>query len=241
VTTAPKPAGPPAVTALAASRTSETTNYEVSKTVTHTIAPRGQLARLSVAVVLDDDHLSEKDANGLVKTTSKPRSAADLQRIQGLVAAAVGLDPDRGDQLTVENIAFGDPGLEDQMLPPAGWWRRIGPQSAYGLLDFARVAVVLVIGVVALLAVLRPMARRALRLPQATVLPPGAVIAGTTPRTVEDLQSDIEAEIDAGLAAKIGESRRLPALTRRIAKVADEEPEHLARLVRSMLMEEEAK
>jgi flagellar M-ring protein FliF len=240
VTTTPKPAAPVAPNAVLASRTSETANYEVSKTVKHTIAPRGRLARLSVAVVLDDDRVSAKDANGETKTTSKPRSTADLQRIHSLVAAAVGFDESRGDQLTVENIAFGDQGLEEQ-APPSGWRQRIVDRVSTNAFDIARLAVVLILGSVALFAVLKPMARRALRLPQATLLPPGAIIAGEQPRTVADLQSDIEAEIDAGLAAKAGESRKLPALTRRIAKVAEDEPEHLARLVRSMLTEEPAK
>ena len=39
----------------------------------------------------------------------KPWEAGGMQRIQGLVAAAVGLDTERGDQLTVENIAFETP------------------------------------------------------------------------------------------------------------------------------------
>jgi flagellar biosynthesis/type III secretory pathway M-ring protein FliF/YscJ len=85
------------------------------------------------------------------------------------------------------------------------------------------------------------MARRALRLPQAALRPAGTVTAGSLPRTVADLQNDIEAEIDASVAAKGGEARRLPALTRRIAKAADQEPEHLARIVRGMLAEEDAK
>lgn len=247
VTTAPAAAaaipGTPAAAAAAllASRTSETANYEVSKTVTHRIAPVGALARLSVAVVLDDDRVSARDAAGVVKTTTKARSAADLQRIHKLVAAAVGFDAERGDQLTVENIAFGEQGLED-FAAPEGWWRRTAPRFvdrlANGALDFARIGVVVGIGLVALLFVLKPMARRALRLPQAALRPSGTVVAGSIPRTVADLQNDIEAEIDAGIAAKNGESRRLPALTRRLA---NQEPEHLARIMRGMLAEEEAK
>jgi flagellar M-ring protein FliF len=238
-------AGTPAAAAgaLVASRTSDTSNYEVSKTVTHRIAPVGALARLSVAVVLDDDRVTAKDAAGVVKTTNKARSAADLQRIHGLVAAAVGFDAERGDQLTVENIAFGEQGLDD-FTPPEGWWRRTAPQFAdrvaNGALDVARIGVVLGIGLVALLFVLKPMARRALRLPQAALRPAGTVTAGSLPRTVADLQNDIEAELDASIAPK-GEARRVPALTRRIAKVADQEPEHLARIVRGMLAEEDAK
>jgi flagellar M-ring protein FliF len=242
VTTAPTAAAAAAsaVTAVAASRTSETTNYEIGRTTTHTIAPPGQLARLSVAVVLDDDHTTAKDANGALTTTSKPRTPEELQRIQSLVAAAVGLDTERGDQITVENIAFGDQGLEEPALPVA-WWPRLVDGTSNNALHLLRIGVVLVIGIVAVLVVLKPMARWALRLPRATV-PAVAVLAadGTGARTVADLQNDIEAEIDAGIAAAGSEAaRRLPALTRRMVKVADKEPEHLARLVRTLLAEGE--
>jgi flagellar M-ring protein FliF len=198
---------------------------------------------LSVAVVLDDIHSTATGADGAVTTTSRPRTAAELQRIQSLVSAAVGLDADRGDQVTVENIAFGNQVVEEPTPPAEGWWPRVTTRVSNGALDLGRLAVVLIIGIVALLVVLKPMARWALQLPRAATLPPGAVIAGvagTPPRSVADLQNDIEAEIDAGLAAAGSDSsRRLPVLTRRMAKVADEQPEHLARLVRTLLAEGE--
>src|SRR6185503_9500873 len=42
------PAGP--------AHTAETTNYEVSKLTRHSLQPRGDITRLSVAVLLDDGH-----------------------------------------------------------------------------------------------------------------------------------------------------------------------------------------
>ncbi len=241
VTTARPPST--VVAPTSATRMSETTNYEVSKVTKHTIVPRGRLSRLSVAVVLDDDRVVTQDGSGEPKTTTKPRTPEDLKRIQGLVAAAVGLDPARGDQITVENIAFDDVNLD--MQPPAGgWWMRIGgprfvEKIGDGVSDLARAAVVLVLGLVALFAVLKPMARRALRLPNAT-LPPGTIVNGVQQaRTVADLEGDIEAQLDAAIAAKSGNTRRMPALTKRISKAAEQEPEHVARLVRSWLAEEE--
>ena len=68
--------------------------------------PRGDIARLSVAVILDDEHTATTDAQGKVTHKSAPRNPAELQKIQQIVAAAVGYDQTRGDLLTVENIAF---------------------------------------------------------------------------------------------------------------------------------------
>ena len=58
-------------------------------------------------------------------------------------------------------------------------------------------------------------------------------------KTIADLEGEIEAEIDAGMAAKASDSRRVPVLSRKIAKVVEQEPEHVARLVRGWLTDEE--
>jgi flagellar M-ring protein FliF len=239
---------PPAVPATAstqtlASRTSETTNFEVNKLTRHTIAPRGQLARLSVAVILDDEHPVTKDASGKTTTAAKPRAAAEIQRIQGLVAAAVGLDADRGDQLTVENIAFEETAI-DEVPTASGWLQRITPKSPEGarsIMDGVRIGAVLLLAVVAFFAILKPMATRALRLSSVQMLPAAALAGGGIgpARTVADMEGEIEAEIQAGIAAKTGEMRRLPVLTKRIAKATDAQPEHVARLVRNWLTDEE--
>jgi flagellar M-ring protein FliF len=243
-TTAPKVPAVATPAPLTASRTNEVTNFEVSKLTRHTIAPRGQLARLSVAVILDDERASAKDTAGQTKTTNKPRTPAEIQRIHGLVAAAVGLDTERGDQLTVENIAFEETPL-DEPMPPAGWWPKVGQPVVEGVranaLEYVRMGMVMLLGLIAIFAVLKPMARRALKLPNAQLLTaPSLAAAGARPvRTVADLEGEIEAELDADTLAKAGELRRLPVLTKRIAKVADQQPEHVARLVRSWLADEE--
>jgi len=247
-TAAKPPSGqaPAAQASLAASRTTETANYEVSKLTRHTVSPRGQLARLSVAVILDDEHVTAKDANGQPHTKNKPRSADEIQRIHNLVAASVGFDERRGDRLTVENIAF-EEAPADPPAPATNWWQKVTPDvnrfSNTSLVEVVRIIGVLVLLLALVLVVLRPMARRALQLPEATLVPQAALAeaaAAQPVRTVADLEGEIEAEIEAGLAAK-HENRRLPVLTRRLAKAAEEQPEHIARLVRSLMTDEEAK
>lgn len=239
--TAPTPGQAPAPQPQMASRSSETTNYEVSKLTRHKIEPKGQIARLSVAVILDDERVSGKGADGKVQTTAKPRTPADMQRIQKLVASAVGIDADRGDELTVENIAFGEAPPEEAPAP-VPFWQRLGAPSSpvgAGLFDLLRLLVVLGIAALAFLTVLKPMARRALQLPPAVEISTTS-LPTTAPRhvkTIADLEGEIEAELDASAAKS--ENRRLPVLTRRVSKAAEEEPEHVARLVRSWLSDEE--
>jgi flagellar biosynthesis/type III secretory pathway M-ring protein FliF/YscJ len=50
------------------------------------------------------------------------------------------------------------------------------------------------------------------------------------------MEGQIEAELDAALP---GQARRLPVLTKRVAKLANEEPEQLARIVRGWIAEEQ--
>lgn len=232
-----QPAKPTVVTPppILAGRSTETTNYEVSKLTRHTIAPRGDLERLSVAVILDDDRAVEKDAQGNAQPTAKPRSQADMERIRGLVAAAVGLDTERGDLLTVENIAFGETPVDE--APPVGWLQQVTPQMTEYAPTLLRFALVLILGSAAFFGVLRPMVRASF--PQPAL--PESVPMGLpqVARTVEDLEGEIEAQLEASVRPPSAEARRLPVLTKRIAKRADAEPEQVARLVRSWLVEEE--
>jgi len=220
-----------------AGRSTETTNFEVSKLTRHTVAPRGQLARLSVAVILDDVRTVTKDAEGKTQTAAKPREAGEVERIKNLVAAAVGLDPGRGDQLTVENISFGEVPADEDLAPSL--WERIAPPVTDYAPQAVRLLGILLMAVLAFSMVLRPMVRAVL--PAQSMLSAAAPQAGLPQivRTVADLEGEIEAELDASAAPASAEARRLPVLSKRIAKKAEEEPEQMARLMRSWLVEEE--
>jgi flagellar M-ring protein FliF len=214
-------------------RTSETTNYEIGKVVRHTVSPQGQLERLSVAVILDDERVTTKAADGTAQTTAKAWDAAGIQRIQGLVAAAVGLDTERGDQLTVENIAFEAEPVEAE--PAAvGIGQQVMDLGREHWMSAARGAGILLIALFALFGVLRPLARSAAGLGSRPALPAAGIGAARLP-TVQEMEGQIDADIDAMAS---GEGRKLPVLTQRVAKLANEEPEQLARIVRGWIAEE---
>ncbi|MEN6370675.1 MAG: flagellar basal-body MS-ring/collar protein FliF [Armatimonadota bacterium] len=71
--------------------------YEVSKTTEHVITAPGQLEKISVAVMVD----------GKV-------DAGKVQSIRNAVSTAAGIDPQRGDKVTVESIAFDDSAAKQQ-------------------------------------------------------------------------------------------------------------------------------
>jgi flagellar M-ring protein FliF len=222
-----------AIPGTGAGRSSETTNYEVGKVTRHVVSPQGQLARLSVAVILDDERTPAKGGDGTAQATTKPWDQPGIQRIHGLVAAAVGLDPERGDQLTVENIAFDVPVTEPEP-PPPGFGDHAKDFASRYWVPIVRGLGVVALASFALFGILRPMSRRVGTLTAVPALPTGGATAARLP-TVRELEGQIDAEFDAAAAG----NRRLPVLTKRVAKLASEEPEQLARIVRGWMTEEE--
>src|SRR6185369_13509201 len=117
---------------------------------------------LSVAAVSLKKKVIAKDPQGKLTQSVKPRNPAELQKIQQIVAAAVGLDTTRGDLLTVENIAFDEAPME---ITEPTWMDKIGP----GVRDTGKVVAVIAICLFAFLFVLRPMVRKTLALSQTEV------------------------------------------------------------------------
>jgi flagellar M-ring protein FliF len=221
------------------SRSAETTNYEVSRTTRHTIQPPGDLARLSVAVILDDDQVAKQNQDGSTTLVRKPRSREELQKIQAVVAAAVGLDTTRGDRLTVENVSFDEPVIE--MPPTPSIIEKYSPQIWEG----SRIAVVALLAFIAFLLFVKPLMRKAGIQPAQAALAAGAgaqspalaIPVPAAPKTVAELESEIDEELNA-VTAQYAESRRLPVLTRRVSSVTINEPESVAKLLRQWIADQ---
>jgi len=201
--------------------------------VKHTVKPRGDIARLSVAVILDDEHTATTDKDGKVTTKSAPRNPAELQKIQQIVAAAVGYDQSRGDLLTVENIAFDEHVVE--VVEP-GFIERYGTDMKN---TGKWIGVMLALAMFFVFFV-RPIVRDTLRaLPSAQKSPELSAaqgMPGQLPRTIEEVEGEIEAQLDAAVAARVAD-RKMPVLQRRVLTMAQGEPQNAARLMRSWLSE----
>lgn len=219
------PVAPPTPT-NGTSYLASTKNYEIGKLVRHSVQPRGDIDKLSVAVVLDDERST--DAEG--KTKSTPRPAGDIEKVKGLVAAAVGLDTERGDTLTVENIAFEETPTED--IPEPGMWQVYGTQT----MEVGRMIGVVLIGLFAVFAVIRPLMRASLSPGGVPAMVPAGGGGGprNAPRTVQDLENEIDSQLE-GLTG----AARMPVLTKRVSALTEREPENAARLIRTWLTEDE--
>ena len=105
------------------SKNDETLNYEVSRSTSKIIEPVGALSKISVAVLVDGKYeapAAVKEGQN-AKAKYVPRSPDELQKIETLVKSAVGFNPERGDQLSVQNIPFQETG-EAGAVETATWW-----------------------------------------------------------------------------------------------------------------------
>ncbi|WP_027363331.1 flagellar basal-body MS-ring/collar protein FliF [Desulfotruncus alcoholivorax] len=119
----------------------QTTNYEVDTTQQTTVKAAGGVKRLSVSVVVDGDYTQAK-----------------LDSIQQIVAAAVGYDAARGDQLTVSSMPFNNDLLSVFNEPAANQTQKTTLLSRVYLLPAGAAA-----GLLILLAVILLLRRRARR------------------------------------------------------------------------------
>lgn len=84
---------------------SNTTNYELSKTIEHMIAGSGNIKRITLAAVINGVKTEVKDGDA-TKTVNEPRSDEQLKQLEMLLRQAVGINPTRNDQISIVSIPF---------------------------------------------------------------------------------------------------------------------------------------
>jgi flagellar M-ring protein FliF len=155
-------------------RQEETTNYEIGRTVRTLIREQPQIARISLAVMVDGE--SPAGADG--KPAWRERSPDEIARITRLVQSAIGFDAKRGDKVEVVSMRFATPGDEIGTAAPLGPFG-LGLEKA-DLVSLAQSGILAVVVLIALLVVLRPMAVRLSTVPGGALLA-GGVMAGGFP------------------------------------------------------------
>ena len=149
------------------SRQEETTNYEIGKTVRTLIREQPQLDRVSIAVMIDGVETAGADGT----RTWAPRGQEEMARITSLVKSAIGYDEKRGDVVEVVSMRFAG---ETAEAPEAAGLLGIKLDKP-DVMRLVQTALFGMIGLLALLLVLRPMIMRL------TALAPGAAGLGGGP------------------------------------------------------------
>jgi flagellar M-ring protein FliF len=172
------PAAPGARTATAQSSTpsdtssSSTRNYELGRTVSHVSDPAGRLARLTVAVVVDN--MPAPDGKG----KSVPISAQELQHLTDLTKNVVGFDAQRGDNVSVVNQAFSDTPVDTAPVAEPFWERP-------GMLDLIKQGAGILIALLIAFGLLKPMLKGLMRGPE-----PMPALAGPIPTVSVRINDD---------------------------------------------------
>lgn len=89
-----------------------TTNYEINKTVQKVVQGTGNIKRLSVAAVINDVAKDVKNGDK-TETVYEPRSTQQMKKLEDIIKNAIGVNPDRKDQFSIENISFETKPFED--------------------------------------------------------------------------------------------------------------------------------
>ncbi|MBJ3763192.1 flagellar M-ring protein FliF [Maribius pontilimi] len=212
------------------SETRQRTNFEVSEIQREVLRAPGAIGRITTAVLVDG--LRTSDADGEV--TWQPRSPEEMAALRELVSAAVGLNEERGDSLSLQTMEF-EPVPLSGSEPGAGFGGNLN-------IDAMRLAQLGILSLIALLIglfVVRPiLTQKAEPLPELGPPPTGGP-ALTGEIDPEDTPEDI-----ARLNAVGSSGDTLPdgaSAVERLRGLIDERKDESLQILRSWMEEEEEK
>jgi flagellar M-ring protein FliF len=201
---------------------------------------------MSVAVIVDHASQWDKDAKGNPVEKLVPRTPEELKKIHDQVASAVGFQAKRGDDLTVENIAFAPLTNPKEEAEQKEQERRDMVKS------LAPYIILGILGTLVFFFVVFPLLRRissALNRPAPLRVrsgEPGVELGEGAPaqrkvtqaKTVDEIQAEIEAELNAEGASGAPEAQRRTLIKKRIQESTTTDAETIASLVRSWILED---
>ena len=233
-------------------RQEETTNFEIGKTVSTLLREQPRIDRISLAVMVDGVAAPGTDG----KLVWQARTAEDLERITTLVKTAIGFDDKRGDQVSVVSMRFV---VEEPPAAEIGGLLGVRLEKP-DLLRLAQTALFGVIGLLALLLVLRPMVTRltaiapgGLALGDGTVtasgmlagqggvraaMAPNGLVALAAPGGVGGEASAAQLEDDAMISLSQIEGQMRTSSLRKLADIVSKHPDETLTIMRGWMAQE---
>ena len=212
-----------------------TRNYEIDRTLDYTRNPAGRLKRLTVAVLVDNMHVPQKD--GKLKDVALTQE--QLDHITQLVKNAVGFDQARGDNVNVINASFtAEPVQPEGELEQTPFW------ETPLFLNMAKLFGGVIVLMVLILSVLRPLIRNLVGPAKHTT----ALIArpnNETTVTIEPVADGAQAAVAAGNTPALpGADPKTVALTheQQVAQarsLVNQDPKRVAQVVRGWVAQDE--
>lgn len=144
----------------------ETTNFEISRTLNRISQPSGEVKSISVAVLVDGTYKKDKD-----KKVYTPRTEEEMKKFNEVVKAAIGFNRERGDQVIVDNIAF--EGAMEEVPPDKIDIVALATTSLRYLVPLIIVVLIILFVLKPLLTTLKTVPKK----PKETTLPPDAILS----------------------------------------------------------------
>jgi flagellar M-ring protein FliF len=111
------------------SSSAETINYEISKIVNRLKSPVGVISSLSVSVLVGEQLAGStgEDGEETEAGATTVRTEQEIEEIRQMVQSAIGIDPTRGDNITVTSMPLANQFYTSPEIPAPTWQDRIAP------------------------------------------------------------------------------------------------------------------
>jgi len=224
------------------SRSEETVNYEINKTIRNQVREGGQVRRLSAAVVVDGTYTT---VDGTV--TYVPRTEEEMAKIREVVKNALNFDETRGDTLEVVNMQF----AKEDLVDNAGGFISGIPNG--DLLRISETIILSLVAIFAILLIVRPILRKLLEAPSgnypsdSNLIPgiPGIpALANNAPSSgealpaaegeVDEEENPVEKMIDI---SKV-EGRVKESSVRKVGEIVNKHPDAAVEILRNWMYQE---
>ncbi len=221
-----------------------TVNYEISKTIQKVVEGTGNIKRLTVATVINDEVKQVKNGE-VVETVHEPRSQEQIQKLEQIVKNALGINEERGDAFSIVNIYF-DNGVSNTNFEEA-----TPSQTPFGDMDKLTNLILIVSAIIASLILLLKLMKRLKteKILIGSVNPGGLAMAGASSTPALDNFSsvplpspekrklfplgDLEDEISDEALMKKNQNEK-------ISNYVQKNPVDAAKLINSWLKEDES-
>lgn len=210
-------------------KSEETINYEISKTVRNKVKNNGEIKRITVAVMVDG--IYEKDDKG--NKVYRQRTPEEMEKLKALVKSAVGYDANRGDMVDVENIRFASIQEESGKAPEI----LIMGFTKAELMRIAEGLGVAIVAILVIILVIRPLINNAFD--NASPMGENGRLLGENPEDdnllLSNFLNEAEADIDDLVNLNKVDGRVKVSSLKKLNDIVEKNPETAVGIIRSWL------
>lgn len=216
------------------SKNVNTTNYEVSKTVSEIKGEFGTLKRLSAAVVVDGKY-EIVNTDGVEKMQFVAFDEDKMKQIDSLVKQAIGYSQSRGDEVSVSNFELNQ--KTDAYKPQTTMDKMLAILSP--LLPLMKYIIVAIIIFIFYQKIISPFVQRMLDVEKSDDVDAESLITIDDEEETDNRLNELKRKAEAQLASGVNEDEiKYDVLLSKIKELIEEKPEEVATLFQTLVHDE---